>query len=136
MLLAEAILLFLRHPEPGRTKTRLIPALGPEGAADLYARLAERVADVVRALDRPGLDRIAYFEPADREAEIAEWMGEAFRPLAQPDADLAVACAGAGKLGGLHTTDDGQRVLDGHRRDSQQAQHIQPAETRHNGWRS
>ena len=31
---AEVILMFLRHPTPGTTKTRLIPSLGPDGAAE------------------------------------------------------------------------------------------------------
>ncbi len=33
------LLVFAKAPEPGRAKTRLIPALGAEGAADLQARL-------------------------------------------------------------------------------------------------
>jgi rSAM/selenodomain-associated transferase 1 len=33
------ILVFARAPEPGRVKTRLIPRLGPEGAARLHTRL-------------------------------------------------------------------------------------------------
>lgn len=33
--------LFLRGPEPGRTKTRLIPALGDAGAASLYRAFVE-----------------------------------------------------------------------------------------------
>ncbi|HET7308102.1 MAG TPA: TIGR04282 family arsenosugar biosynthesis glycosyltransferase [Gammaproteobacteria bacterium] len=33
------ILIFAKAPEPGRTKTRLIPKLGAEGAADLHAQL-------------------------------------------------------------------------------------------------
>jgi hypothetical protein len=41
-----AIILFARAPEPGKVKTRLIPALGPDGAMELHVRL---VAD---ALDR------------------------------------------------------------------------------------
>ena len=98
----EAVLLFLRHPEPGKAKTRLIPALGPEGAAALYRRLADRVAEVVRSLDRPGLDRIAYFEPPEREEEVGAWVGGAFRAVPQPDTELdgrleagfsAAACA-------------------------------------------
>ena len=36
------ILVFARAPVPGETKTRLIPALGPEGAATLHALLIER----------------------------------------------------------------------------------------------
>ena len=35
------VILFGRYPAPGRTKTRLIPALGPVGAADLQRRLTE-----------------------------------------------------------------------------------------------
>lgn len=36
---AERLIVFARFPEPGRTKTRLIPALGPERAAQLQAAL-------------------------------------------------------------------------------------------------
>lgn len=35
------ILVFAKAPVPGRVKTRLIPALGPEGAARLYRRMVE-----------------------------------------------------------------------------------------------
>lgn len=41
--------LFTRWPEPGKAKTRLIPALGAAGAADLHRRLTERTAATVRA---------------------------------------------------------------------------------------
>ena len=39
----ERLIVFTRYPEPGRTKTRLIPALGAEGAADLQRRMTERL---------------------------------------------------------------------------------------------
>ncbi|WP_018174706.1 MULTISPECIES: TIGR04282 family arsenosugar biosynthesis glycosyltransferase [unclassified Thioalkalivibrio] len=42
------VLVFARAPEPGRTKTRLIPALGAEGAARLHERLLEHALDVAR----------------------------------------------------------------------------------------
>lgn len=35
------ILVFAKPPVPGRSKTRLIPALGPEGAARLHAELVQ-----------------------------------------------------------------------------------------------
>jgi len=35
------LILFTRYPEPGRTKTRLIPALGAKGAATLQQRMSE-----------------------------------------------------------------------------------------------
>tara|TARA_A100001391_G_scaffold195642_1_gene173197 strand:- start:796 stop:1458 length:663 start_codon:yes stop_codon:yes gene_type:complete len=33
------VIVFTRHPDPGKTKTRMIPALGPVGAANLQAAL-------------------------------------------------------------------------------------------------
>jgi len=43
------ILIFAKAPEPGYVKTRLIPALGAEGAADLYMRLLDQTVSVVTA---------------------------------------------------------------------------------------
>ncbi len=37
----KTLIVFTRYPEPGKTKTRLIPALGTEGAANLHRRMAE-----------------------------------------------------------------------------------------------
>jgi len=42
------IQVFARAPIPGQTKTRLIPALGAEGAAALHARLIHRTLRVAR----------------------------------------------------------------------------------------
>jgi rSAM/selenodomain-associated transferase 1 len=36
------VVIFAKAPVPGRVKTRLIPALGPEGAADLAGEMLER----------------------------------------------------------------------------------------------
>lgn len=48
------ILVFARAPIPGEVKTRLIPSLGPDGAAALHARLVRRtVALAAAAGDRP-----------------------------------------------------------------------------------
>jgi hypothetical protein len=44
------LIIFTRFPEPHKTKTRLIPALGPEGAADLQQRMTRRTLDTVRKL--------------------------------------------------------------------------------------
>ncbi|MDF0556621.1 TIGR04282 family arsenosugar biosynthesis glycosyltransferase [Kamptonema sp. UHCC 0994] len=37
----EKLIIFTRYPEPGKTKTRLIPMLGIEGAAKLHRQLTE-----------------------------------------------------------------------------------------------
>lgn len=37
--MSERLIIFTRYPEPGKTKTRLVGALGPEGAADLQREM-------------------------------------------------------------------------------------------------
>lgn len=43
-----AVVVFARAPEPGKTKTRLIPLLGPDGAVDAHMQL---LANQLRRLD-------------------------------------------------------------------------------------
>lgn len=43
------LVVMAKAPEPGRVKTRLIPALGADGAARLAARLLDRAMDAARA---------------------------------------------------------------------------------------
>ena len=49
---AGALLIFTKYPRPGRVKTRLIPALGPEGAAQLMARLTAHTLSRAQAFAR------------------------------------------------------------------------------------
>jgi len=78
-----ALVLFTRYPEAGRTKTRLIPALGPEGAADLQRRLTEqmvaRMASFVAGFDATAEIRYA---GGDRE-KMDQWLAGAIPCLPQ-----------------------------------------------------
>ena len=65
------IVLFTRYPEPGKAKTRLIPALSAQGAADLHRRLTERTLQQVRA---SGLAYEIRSTGGDPEA-FAAWLG-------------------------------------------------------------
>jgi len=60
------ILIFAKAPEPGRVKTRLIPALGTRGAADLQARL---LLDTVARLASTGLASIELWCAPDPHQE-------------------------------------------------------------------
>lgn len=44
------LIVFTRYPEPGRAKTRLIPVLGPAGAAELQRRMTVHVLKQVEIL--------------------------------------------------------------------------------------
>ncbi len=46
----ESLGVFAKYPEPGRAKTRLIPALGPEGAAALHEQLVHHTLNGVGEL--------------------------------------------------------------------------------------
>lgn len=84
MPLRPDLVLFVRYPVAGQCKTRLIPALGPEGAAALHKRLAERTASVLRAAGAPVV--IAY--TGAEEAAFREWLGADLEYVQQAEGDL------------------------------------------------
>lgn len=47
---SQHLIIFTRYPEPGKAKTRLIPALGAEGAAQLHCQMAEHTLGQARSL--------------------------------------------------------------------------------------
>ena len=69
------IIIFTRFPVPGLTKTRLIPALGPEGACRLQRELTEKVVAQVQQLKKsyPLMMEI-HFSGGSRKL-MAEWLG-------------------------------------------------------------
>jgi len=83
------VCLFTRWPEPGRAKTRLIPALGAQGAADLHRRLTERTVATVLASGLQCEVRSTGADPADFTA----WLGVA--TIDQGDGDLGARLARA-----------------------------------------
>lgn len=81
------IQIFSRVPEAGSSKTRLIPSLGPQGAADLQARMLRR--SVIQAAE----SRLAPLElwgaPDCTHPQFAELAGSyPIALFAQPDGDL------------------------------------------------
>ena len=67
-------LVFVRAPELGRVKTRLAAALGDDGALRVYRRLAEHT---VREAREVGGELRVHFTPAERDAEVRAWLGDA-----------------------------------------------------------
>jgi rSAM/selenodomain-associated transferase 1 len=76
------VVIFARYPVPGSCKTRLIPALGDEGAAAMHRQLAEKTVRVVRA---SGLSFELWGTGAEEEAFL-EWLGPlTYRPQGEGD---------------------------------------------------
>ena len=70
------LVVFTRYPEPGKVKTRLIPKLGPEGAAAQQRQMTERTVGTARRLLK-SLDGVSLEVRFDgREAgDMARWLG-------------------------------------------------------------
>ncbi len=83
--------LFARYPEAGKAKTRLIPALGPEGAAEVHRRLTERT---VATLRRAGIAIELRFTGAT-EGEFGQWLGNSLDYVEQGAGDLGKRMARA-----------------------------------------
>lgn len=88
---APRIVLFTRWPEPGRAKTRLIPAIGAERAAALHRRLTERTLAVVC---RSGLPFELRVTGAPTSA-FQDWLGSV-AVVDQGDGDLGQRLERAG----------------------------------------
>ena len=85
---SERLILFTRSPEPGTTKTRLIPVLGPEGASEFQRRLTEHAARAAaEAGRRRGLSLEVRHEGGG-EARMRQWLGESFTFRPQGSGDI------------------------------------------------
>lgn len=86
VLKTDLLTFFTRYPEPGTTKTRLIPALGPEGAADVQRAMTEHALSVAPPLEA-NVDVCVHYTGADR-AEMARWLGPRWLYTPQSEGDL------------------------------------------------
>lgn len=68
-----ALLVFMRYPEPGRVKTRLAAALGPQKAAEVYEKLLRRTLGVVSEfqLGNPAARVMLFHAPEDPPERVA-----------------------------------------------------------------
>ncbi len=79
----KTLIIFTRFPQAGTTKTRLIPALGAEGAATLQRQMTEHTLQQAKACrNRSGLTLEIHFQGGDHAA-MAQWLGpHSFKPQA------------------------------------------------------
>lgn len=84
------LILFTRYPEPGRTKTRLIPALGAQGAASLQQRMSEAIVGQMLqfAANHPVRLEIRY--TGGTQQDIEDWLSCDIPCLDQGEGDLGL----------------------------------------------
>jgi rSAM/selenodomain-associated transferase 2/rSAM/selenodomain-associated transferase 1 len=78
------LVIFTRFPEPGRAKTRLIPALGAEGAAQLQRAMTEHTVRQARKTD---VEIEVRFAGGSHE-QMREWLGDDLSYVEQGEGDL------------------------------------------------
>lgn len=94
-LMYERLIVFTRFPEPGKTKTRLIPTLGEKGASDLQRQMTEHIiATASKTNRRQGLT-IEVRHEGGSTALMREWLGSQFSYLPQGPGDLGQRMARA-----------------------------------------
>ncbi|MEE8450918.1 MAG: TIGR04283 family arsenosugar biosynthesis glycosyltransferase [Thermoguttaceae bacterium] len=89
------LIVFTRFPEPGKTKTRLIPAVGAEQAAAIQREMTQHTFDWATELDREDRTTVeSHFEGGDRQ-RMRTCFGHdlAYRP--QHEGDLGRRLEGA-----------------------------------------
>ncbi len=84
---AERLILFTRYPAPGRTKTRLIPALGSLGAAELQQRMTQRALAAARQTIGDQREVRVCYEGGQPRA-MRRWLGGGIRYDRQQGGDL------------------------------------------------
>ncbi len=70
----EKIIIFTRYPEPGKTKTRLIPAIGQHGAASLQKKMTESAVETIKQLSESRSVAIEIRYTGCDATQISQWL--------------------------------------------------------------
>jgi rSAM/selenodomain-associated transferase 1 len=82
------VIVFTKYPEPGQVKTRLIPFLGAEGAAELHRCMVVHTLDgISRLLAERSLQVDVYFDGGDCQ-QMAACFGRRWHYVEQVSGDL------------------------------------------------
>ena len=84
---AKHLIIFTRYPEPGKAKTRLIPALGAAGAVALHRQMAGHTMSQAKLLQVDDVDIDVQFAGGDR-AQMQDWLGSDLHYHPQIGGDL------------------------------------------------
>jgi rSAM/selenodomain-associated transferase 1 len=92
---SDRLIIFTRYPEPGKAKTRLIPALGAEAAAELHRQMTQWTLAQVKLLQQSHPLTIEVWFAGGDLAHMQTWLGEDLQYQPQPEGDLGERIAQA-----------------------------------------
>ncbi|AFZ37799.1 Protein of unknown function DUF2064 [Stanieria cyanosphaera PCC 7437] len=84
----KCLIIFSRYPEPGKTKTRMIPVLGATGAANLQRQMTEHTLKQVQQLQQFGSVEIEIHFTGGNHQLMSEWLGKNIAYYSQITGDL------------------------------------------------
>lgn len=84
----ERLIVFTRYPEPGKAKTRLIPALGAEGAAHLQRQMTEHTMRQVKELQSFHPLSVEVHFAGNHQQQMQDWLGDDLVYQPQVEGDL------------------------------------------------
>ncbi len=67
----DTVAVFLKHPTPGRVKTRIAKDIGAVRAARIYSAMAEAVVETIAGQHPFHI----FYDPPEKKNEIAQWLG-------------------------------------------------------------
>ena len=89
----DRLIIFTRYPRVGETKTRLIPALGAERAAELQRRMTEHTLCQARAFGGESGAQVEVRYTSGVRREMQQWLGRGVWLRTQGAGDLGVRLA-------------------------------------------
>jgi uncharacterized protein len=84
----QRLIIFTRYPEPGKTKTRLIPALGTVGAANLQREMTEHTIFQVQELQKAIAISVEVRFAGGNLQLMQDWLGSDLVYQSQGEGDL------------------------------------------------
>ena len=94
-MISEKLIVFTRYPEPGITKTRLIPVLGKAGAANLHRLMAQRTIASALFLQNSRQLSVEIHHTGGSQQQMQDWLGTDLIYQNQIDGDLGARMAAA-----------------------------------------
>ena len=88
IVVKERLIIFTRYPRPGKAKTRLIPALGAEGAATLQRQMTEHTLTQIKTLTPSTSVEIWFADDRSAQKQMQDWLGAEWSYQPQCEGDL------------------------------------------------